>query len=319
METALAKMVKYGGDRMLLTSESPPNHQSGVSRQEAHMIVPRSKPIPRTCEQCLGTFFICKARADNGRGTYCSMACRMAARNAKITKNCAQCGNPFQCHPRENEQRFCTRRCFYDSKRVSITLTCTRCGIEYQALPSQPNRTLCRQTCARPLLPDPSSPDTMLVPLSQGLFAVIDREDAEVIGKHNWFVITSEYGRYAGTMVKKRTVRLHQFILTCEPGFIPDHIDGDGLNNRRSNLRQATPTQNTQNCGKRKSNTTGFKGVTIHRGTGKYYASIGKTESIFLGSFDDAISAARAYDDAARRIHGEFARLNFPNEGERSA
>lgn len=112
---------------------------------------------------------------------------------------------------------------------------------------------------------------------------------------------------------------MHKMIL---PGVEVDHIDGNPLNNRRSNLRPATRTQNQRNRRKqRKPVTSRYKGVCLNRKTGKWIAYInpGGGKTIYLGSHRVEEDAARAYDEAARRHHGAFARLNFPEDGEQSA
>ncbi len=94
----------------------------------------------------------------------------------------------------------------------------------------------------------------------------------------------------------------------------PDHIDGNGLNNRRSNLRPASNSQQVANQGVRSDNTSGYKGVTWREDRGKWEAKIqsgGKRRC--LGLFDDKIEAAKVYDHAALEAFGEFAVLNFPD------
>ena len=91
-----------------------------------------------------------------------------------------------------------------------------------------------------------------------------------------------------------------------------DHKDENKLNNQRYNLRLATHSQNMINKKIRKDNTSGYKGV--HITSGKYILAHIRTggKQIHLGSFIDIVSAAHAYDDAAKKYYGEFARLNFP-------
>jgi hypothetical protein len=102
---------------------------------------------------------------------------------------------------------------------------------------------------------------------------------------------------------------MHRAILRAGDGHNVDHIDGDGLNNRRSNLRFATTAQNSANRGKQKNNTSGFKGVRWHKRDKRWRAVIGingKTKQI--GSFKTPEAAYDAYCAAARELHGVFAR-----------
>jgi hypothetical protein len=122
----------------------------------------------------------------------------------------------------------------------------------------------------------------------------------------------------------RRTLLMHREIAALYSdiiGFDVDHRDGDGLNNRRSNLRVATHQQNR--CNQRKSArpmSSPFKGVHLHRGSGKWRAQVrvdGKVK--LLGAFGSEMEAALVYDNAARALYGEFATLNFPVGMERAA
>ena len=99
-----------------------------------------------------------------------------------------------------------------------------------------------------------------------------------------------------------------------------DHIDGDGSNNRLSNLRLATHTENMRNIGKASRNTSGFKGVSWHKQRQKWTvrAKAGG-KNLYLGLFDTAAEAAAAYDAAIGKIHGEFGRTNGVGQGETAA
>lgn len=107
--------------------------------------------------------------------------------------------------------------------------------------------------------------------------------------------------------------RTHRVILgVTDPDELIDHADGDGLNNRRLNLRQASRTQNAANSRLRTTNGTGFRGVSQCPRTGRYHAQITvERRAIFLGYWDDAAMAAAAYDGAARALFGPYAQMNF--------
>ncbi|MBW8001156.1 MAG: hypothetical protein FVQ80_03940 [Planctomycetes bacterium] len=107
---------------------------------------------------------------------------------------------------------------------------------------------------------------------------------------------------------------MHREIKNAPEHLVVDHIDHDGLNNRKENLRLCTYAQNAKNiksCAKKSSI---YKGVYWHKGTKKWAVQItcdGKSHH--LGYFDDQTAAAKAYDIAATKLHGEFASLNFPD------
>lgn len=112
---------------------------------------------------------------------------------------------------------------------------------------------------------------------------------------------------------KKNRQFLHQFLLGVKPGFEIDHKDGNPLNNQRENLRHATHAQNCGNSKKRTETSSRFKGVHWNKAAGKWCVQISITgRRVSLGYFVIEEDAARAYDTAALKHFGEFARLNFP-------
>lgn len=155
------------------------------------------------------------------------------------------------------------------------------------------------------------------IPLSNGLVASVSDKDYErVISAGPWHATKPRGGRvYAQRSIRRAdgrrtTQKLHMF-LTGWPQ--TDHHDGNGLNNTRTNLRDATRTQNNANARRRADNTSGFKGVSWDSRISRWYARIHiNGERRWLGYFADARSAALAYDSAARELFGEFARLNLP-------
>lgn len=105
---------------------------------------------------------------------------------------------------------------------------------------------------------------------------------------------------------------LHRLIMTPAPGELVDHINGNKLDCRRSNLRIVTNAQNLWNRGITAHNTSGYKGVTYCSDTGRWRAEIRvNRKRIHLGRFDHPEEAAKAYDDAARKHHGRYCRTNF--------
>jgi hypothetical protein len=163
----------------------------------------------------------------------------------------------------------------------------------------------------------------MRVPLTQGKFALVDAEDAERVMQFKWFALNKGGWWYAGRQRREpRTIRgqpgksytlyLHRFLLDAPDGTDVDHINGDGLDNRRANLRICTHAENSYNARVTRSR-AGYKGVRAD-GT-RWRAAIHQHgREISLGSHATPEEAARAYDRAATEIFGVYALLNFPNE-----
>ena len=153
------------------------------------------------------------------------------------------------------------------------------------------------------------------IALTRGYVTIVDDDDYDhLVAMGAWRVKSDPRTSYAiknvHTEGRKRTVRMHTF-LTGWP--LVDHINGDGLDNRRENLRPATSVQNGANSRLSSRNTSGFKGVSRAARPGWWQVKIqirgiGK----HLGIYEDPIQAALAYDRAALAASGEFARLNFP-------
>jgi hypothetical protein len=151
------------------------------------------------------------------------------------------------------------------------------------------------------------------VTLTQGCESIIDAADAEFVGRWNWCVIVDGPRRYAisGSAAFKeiKASRLHRAILGVTGSEIVDHIDGNGLNNRRQNLRIVSPSENAQNARARKGTESGYKGVFFHKKNNNWRAQImanGKRYS--LGLFNTPEEAHAAYCEASDRLHGEFGR-----------
>lgn len=150
------------------------------------------------------------------------------------------------------------------------------------------------------------------------LWAVVDLADLERVLRYRWCSIKIRQRTYAQTTIRrnggKTHIYLHRYILDAPAGALVDHVDHDGLNNRRSNLRLATPTGNVRNARLRSDNPSGYKGVA-QTPSGRWRARIVvKGKRIWLGTHATAEEAARAYDAAARERFGQFACVNFPRE-----
>lgn len=149
-----------------------------------------------------------------------------------------------------------------------------------------------------------------------GLFiCTVDDCDYERILKYSWQVLArlgkTNYARThtSGCRKNRGTILMHRLILNLKIGQVCDHIDGNGLNNCRSNIRVATIAQNAKNYRRPKNNKTGFKGVCVTDGKFRATIMVDKKQK-YLGRFGNAIDAAKAYNKAAKENHGEFANLN---------
>lgn len=157
-----------------------------------------------------------------------------------------------------------------------------------------------------------------LIPLTQGKFAQVDDDDFAFLTQWKWFAHFDGNNFYAGRQENQKELKMHRVIMNCNDGELVDHIDINGLNNQKLNLRKCTFAENLRNKKKYKNNQSNFKGVKTIRKKKKhevrvfYIARITIDRNcIYLGSFNDEVEAAKAYDTAAIEHHGKFASLNF--------
>ena len=158
------------------------------------------------------------------------------------------------------------------------------------------------------------------IPLTQGKVALVDAEDYDELNKYKWYAHKHKRARayYArrgvGSGKDKKSLAMHRVIMNAPNGIVVDHINGDGLDNRKSNMRLCTNKENCRNQvkGTGRKYTSQYKGVTYFRPTKKWKAEIVyNRETTCLGYFLIEKDAALAYDNKAKELYGEFANLNL--------
>ncbi len=149
----------------------------------------------------------------------------------------------------------------------------------------------------------------------------MDPADYKRLRKYEWSSKKSHksfyaLGRIADSKTEKaKTTCMHHEVIKVPDGMVIDHINHDSMDNRRANLRPATRSQNMRNRKKRlDAKSSKYKGICRFKGHRKWTARITfEKKRIYLGCFENEIDAAKAYDEAAKKYHGEFACLNFEN------
>ena len=149
-------------------------------------------------------------------------------------------------------------------------------------------------------------------------YALVDNEDYASLRGYTWrknaqgYAVRREYTRVSKGVRHAKDVRMHRQIMGEPEGKEVDHENGKGLDNQKNNLRIATHGQNMFNKTKQINNTSGYKGVSWSKQNKKWYAWIGfKGKTLSIGHFDNILEAAKAYNQKAIELHGEFARLNL--------
>jgi hypothetical protein len=156
-------------------------------------------------------------------------------------------------------------------------------------------------------------PHIRAIPLTQGKFAIVDAEDYDWLSQYKWCVQKAGDCLYAVRSKKRATIKMHREIIGAPKRLMCDHIDHNGLNNCKSNLRLCTNAQNSYNRQARINCTSKYKGVSWKKADRKWQVLIGfEGKRICLGLFDNEMEAAMAYDDKAIELFGEFACVNLP-------
>lgn len=155
--------------------------------------------------------------------------------------------------------------------------------------------------------------NTVIIPLTQGYDALVDPSDAYLLTDLHWFARVCDGTVYASANSpredgRRKPIQMHRMILGITSHLVVDHIDGNGLNNRQSNLRICTRPQNSYNKGPNRNNRLGVKGVTWNSRDKRFIATIHKQgRNYIIGNFKTLEEAKIAYHMASLVIHGEFA------------
>jgi len=160
--------------------------------------------------------------------------------------------------------------------------------------------------------------DPLKIPLTQGEFALVDADDYEELSKYKWYC--EVHSKKNGYKSARRTqtyngkdikISMHRLIMNCSTGWEVDHINGNPLDNRKSNLRIVSRSENMRNRkGLQKNNTSGLRGVDFQNGKWRAKITI-NNKTIFLGNWDTKIEAHFAYLNGAKKYHGKFNDLIF--------
>lgn len=150
------------------------------------------------------------------------------------------------------------------------------------------------------------------IQLTQGQVAIVDDEDYDELSRFSWYVDNKGYAqRNQNEVTPRTTIRMHQQILGVIPGMQIDHLNRNRLDNQRTNLRYISPVNQARNVGMKKNNSSGFKGVSWWSKTGKWRAYITfERKPITIGYFFAKVDAARAYDEKAKELFGQYALTN---------
>ncbi|MHC4109652.1 MAG: AP2/ERF family transcription factor [Planctomycetota bacterium] len=159
--------------------------------------------------------------------------------------------------------------------------------------------------------------DYCKIPLTRGEFAKVDPEDYIWLSQFRWYCNkrphTSYAIRNAGEGAERRKVLMHREIARTPRHLVCDHINRQGLDNRKQNLRNCTKRENNLNQAGHRGSVSKYKGVYWKKREGRWAACIkSEGKKRHLGYFDSETEAAKGYDEAARKYHKEFASLNFP-------
>ncbi len=154
------------------------------------------------------------------------------------------------------------------------------------------------------------------IELTQGKVALVDDKDFEWLSQWKWHAIRLSYCGFTAKRTcyfcgQQKQVFMHRIITNAPTNMVVDHKNHNTLDNQRHNLRVCTKMQNQHNR-KKQEGSSKYKGVYWYNSTKKWCAAIkSNNKRTYLGYFDNEMEAAKAYDVAAKKLHGEFANLNY--------
>ena len=149
------------------------------------------------------------------------------------------------------------------------------------------------------------------IKLTQNQYALVDDEDFEMVSKYKWYYNKGYARRVFGKRPNRKWIFMHRFIMNPIKKVFLDHINGVGIDNRKSNLRFATNSENMRNRKIHKNNTSGHKGVYWDKEKNKWRVTIKcNNKKFYFGYFTNVLDASKAYNQGAKTLFREFARLN---------
>lgn len=218
-----------------------------------------------------------------------------------LVRCCVNCVFGRGAEGLSGRKRVCVKKVHSD-ERLVIVDSGSHCGDHYVS-----HLTMIRENGG-----DAKYKGARVIRLTKGMHTLVDECDYERLSQYKWYMAKSERNYYAVRNSGRKRIRMHREITGAPEDKVVDHIDNDGLNNRRSNLRVCTHKQNSRNARSHKG-TSKYKGVCLHKQYGKWQTAIGcDGKKVLIGYFDDETEAAKAYDEYARKLFGEYAYLNFP-------
>lgn len=158
--------------------------------------------------------------------------------------------------------------------------------------------------------PEPPNDKVRYISLTRGLYAIVDAEDYGWLSRYKWHA-SSRDAPYAYCTVNGKNIAMHRMIMRPPKGMVVDHINGNGLDNRRCNLRVCRQDQNMRNSRRHVGGKSRFRGV-FPRGHQWEAKVTYKGKEYYLGRFNSELEAAEARDRLASKLFGKYAWLNIP-------